>query len=112
MHYTQFSSVRMPLVHTQIATPTPPNILVNKSKKWNTTTYAITNLCQNYNEIPPLPDYETNKPFKLPPQYCYYIDGSFLPPQQTDDNWTREKAGYCVYNLSKNIELAIRLPDL
>ena len=108
---TIFNILRILLVYIQIAPPTPSNILVNKSKKWNTTTYSITNLRQN-NEIPPLPDYETNKPLKFPPQYCYYTDGSFLPPQKTDDNWTREKAGYGVYNLSKNIELAIRLAGL
>ena len=39
-------------LHTQIAPPTPPNIQVNKSKKWNTITYPITNLRQN-NETPP-----------------------------------------------------------
>ena len=93
-----FNTIRIPLVHTQIAPPTPPNILVNKSKKWNTTTYAVTNLRQN-NEIPPLPNYESNKPLKFLPQYCYYTDGSLLPPQQTDDNWTREKTGYGIYNL-------------
>ena len=64
--HTIFNTLQIPLVHTQIAPPIPPNILVNKSKKWNTTTYSITNLCQN-NKIPPLPDYETNKPLKFPP---------------------------------------------
>ena len=108
---TIFNTLQIPLVHTQIAPPTPPNILVNKSKKWNTITYPITNLRQN-NETPPLPDYETNKPLKFLPQYCYYTNGSFLPLQQTDDSWTREKTGYGVYNRSKNIELAIRLLGL
>ena len=65
-------------------------IQVNKSKKWNAITYPITNLPQN-NETPPLPDYETYKPLKFLPQYCYYTDGSFFPSQQIDDSWTREK---------------------
>ena len=91
--------------------PTPPNIQVNKSKKWNALTYPIINLPQN-GEIPPLPNYEINKPLKFSPQYCYYTDGSFLPPQQIDDSWTREKVGYGVYNQSKNIELTVRLPGL
>ena len=68
---TIFNTLRIPLVHIQIAPPTPPNIQVNKSKRWNTTTYPITNLRQN-NETPPLLDYETNKPLKFLPQYCYY----------------------------------------
>ena len=108
---TILNTLQILLVHTQIAPPTPPNILLNKSKKWNTIIYPMTNLRQN-NETPPLPHYETNKPFKFLPQYCYYTNGSFLPPQQTDNSWTREKGGYGVYNLSKNIELAIRLPGL
>ena len=82
---TIFNNLRIPLVHTQIAPPTPPNIQVNKSKKWNTIIYPITNLSQN-NETPPLLDYGTNKPLKFLPQYCYYTDGSFLPPQQIDDS--------------------------
>ena len=63
---TIFNNLLIPLVHTQIAPPTPPNIQLNKSKKWNAITYPITNLPQN-NETPPLPHYETNKPLKFPP---------------------------------------------
>ena len=106
-----FNDLQIPQVHIQTTPPTPPNIQANKGKKWNALTYPITNLSQN-NESQPLPNYKTNKPIKFPPQYCYYGDGSFLPPQQIDDSWTREKAGYDVYNQSKNIELAIRLPHL
>ena len=58
---TIFNNLLILLVHTQIAPPTPPNIQVYKSKKWNALTYPITNLLQN-NEIPPLPNYETNIP--------------------------------------------------
>ena len=108
---TIFNNLLIPLLHTEIAPHIPPNIQVNKSKKGNALTCLITNLPQN-NEIPPLPNYETNKPFKFLPQYCYYIDDSFLPSQQTDDSWTSEKARYGVYNQSKNIELAIRLLGL
>ena len=56
---TIFNILQILLVHTQIAPLTPPNIPVNKSKKWNTITYPITNLHQN-NETPSLPHYETN----------------------------------------------------
>ena len=82
---TIFNNLQIPQVRTQIVPPTLPNIQVDKSKKWNALTYPITNLPQN-DEIPPLPNYETNKPLKFPPQYCYYTDGSFLPPQQIDDS--------------------------
>ena len=108
---TTFNNLHILQVHTQIAPPTPPNIQVNKSKKWNALTYPTTNLPQN-DEIPPLPNYETNKSLKFPPQYCYYKDGSFLPLQQIDDSWTREKPGYGVYNQYKNLELAVSLPRL
>ena len=81
----KFNNLLIPLVHTQIVPSTPLNIQVNKSKKWNAITYPITNLPQN-NETPSLPHYETNKPLKFLPQYCYYTNGSFLPPQQIDDS--------------------------
>ena len=108
---TIFNNLQIPQVHTQIAPPTPPNIQMNKSKKWNALTYPITNLSHN-NGIPPLPSYETNKPQKFPSQYCYYINSSFLLPQHIDESWIREKARYGIYNQSKNLELAIKLPGL
>ena len=40
------------------------------------------------------------------------MDGSFLPPQDMGNHWTRETARYEIYNESKNIELAMRLPSL
>ena len=108
---TIFNNLHIPQVHPQSAPPTPPNIQVNESKKWNALTYSTTNLPQN-DEIPPLPNYETNKSLKFPPQYCYYTNGSFLLPQQTNDSWTRKKTGYGVYNQYKNLELVVRLPGL
>ena len=62
---TIFNNLLIPLLHTQIVSPTPPNIQVKKSKKWNAHTYPITYLAQN-NKTPPLPNYETNKPLKFP----------------------------------------------
>ena len=108
---TIFNNLHVPQVHTQIAPPTPPNTQVNKSKKWNALVYPTTNP-PIYDEIPSLPTYENNKPLKFSPQYCYYTDGSFLPPQQVDNRWIREKTGYGVYNQYKSLELAIRLPRL
>ena len=108
---TIFNNLYILQIHIQIAPPTPPNIQVNKSKKWNALAYPTTNLPQD-DEIPPLPNYENNKSLKFSPQYCYYTDGFFLPPQQIEDRWTREKEGYGVYNQYKNLELAVRLPGL
>ena len=108
---TIFNNLHIPQVYTKIAPPTPPNIQVNKSKKWNAFIYSTTNRPQ-MDVILPLPNFENNKPLKFPHQYCYYTNGSFLPPQQIDDRWIREKAGYGVYNQEKNLEIAIRLLGL
>ena len=108
---TILNNLHIPQIYIQIAPPTPPNTQVNKSKKWNALTYPTTNISQ-YVEIPPLPNYENNNSLNFPPQYCYYTDGSFLPPQQIGDRWIREKVGYGVYNQHKNLELAARLPGL
>ena len=108
---TILNNLHIPQIYAQIAPPTSLNTQVNKSKKWNAFTYPTTNLPQ-YVEIPPLPNYENNKSLKFPPQYCYFTDGSFLPPQQIDDRWIREKSGYGIYNQYKNLELAVRLPGL
>ena len=102
---TIFDNLQIPQVHIQIAPPTPPNIQVNKSKKWNALAYPATNPPQ-CDETPPLPNYGNDKPLKFPPQYCYYTDGSFLPPQQIGDRWIREKAGYGIYNQYNNLEIA------
>ena len=56
---TIFNNLHIPQVHTQIAPPTPFNIQVNKSKKWNALTYSTTNPPLN-DEIPSLPTYENN----------------------------------------------------
>ena len=84
---------------------------LTKAKKWNTLIYSIIYLPQN-NETSPLPTYDSNKSLKFPSQYCYYIKGSFLSPRKIDDCWTREKAGYGIYNQFKKIEFAVRLPSL
>ena len=106
-----FSNLHIPQVHTQIAPPTPPNIQVIKRKKWNALAYTTTNLSL-HDKIPSVPIYENNKSFKFPPQYCYYTKGSFLPLEEVDDMWTREKARYGIYNPYKNLELAVTLPSL
>ena len=52
-------------------------------------------------------------PLKYLPQFCYYTDGSFkLPKETSQGHWKREKAGYGIYNSTKNLKIAVRLPGL
>ena len=68
-------------ITTQSALPTPQNIEVNISKKWNVLTYSSPNIHYNYT-IPPIPNYKNETPLKFSPQYCFYTDGSFNPPKK------------------------------
>ena len=108
---TIFNKLQIPQPYIQIAPLTQPNTEVNKSKEWNKLIYPTENSTTNYN-TPPIPNFINDKQPKFVSQYCYYTDGSFLPPQDMGDHWTRETAGYGIYNESKNIELAMRLPGL
>jgi len=65
-------------------------------------------------DILPLPNYDIYTILKFPPQYSYYIDGSFLPPKEDNNGyWKKEKVGYGIYNPSKiEIEISKRLPGL
>ena len=78
---TIFNNLHIPQVHTKIAPPTPPNIQVNKSKKWNALTYPITNLPQN-DVILPLPNYE-KKTTKIPTSILL-LYRRFLSPTTTN----------------------------
>ena len=99
-------------VFSQVAPPPPQNIEVNKCTTWNALIYPTKNIHTLNNNIPPLPNYTNEIPIKFPPQYCYYTDGSFIPPMKVGDSYTRELAGYGIYNEAKDIKLAIRLPGL
>jgi hypothetical protein len=63
--------------------PTPLNIKVYKHPKWNKTPYPIN---RSQNTSPQLPNFPQNQHQKFPPQYCYYTDGSFLPPKKLSEN--------------------------
>ena len=52
--------------HIQIAPHTPPNIIVNPSKKWSKLNYPNT-LQHNNIPTPQLPNYQTNLPLKFHP---------------------------------------------
>jgi ribonuclease HI len=50
---------------------------------------------------------------KYNPEHCYYTDGSFKEPEEiSPGHWLREKAGYGIYNVPKNIKIAKRLHGL
>ena len=103
------------LEHTQISTKSylfsqiaPPTLLgtpVNHNTKWTKLTYP---------PVPPITQIPTNTwtinpkqclPLKYPPQFCYYTNGSFKPPKQTNNGqWKREKEGYGIYNPFKNLK--------
>ena len=94
--------------HTQIALPTPSNITVNPNKKWVESIYPNTPLHKN-TPILQLPNYQTNFPLKLHPQFSYHTDGSFQKPQEfAPGEWRRERAGYDIYS-PKGLNIAKRL---
>jgi hypothetical protein len=59
--------------------PTPTNTKVHKHPKWCKSTYPPQTNPPNTLQLPNFP--HTRHP-KFPPQYCYYIDGSFTPPKK------------------------------
>ena len=88
---TTIVNMQIPQYHMQITPPTPPNIPVNKSTKWNKLTHPPSNHLINTN-IPTTPNFEINTTLKFPPQYSYYTDGSFVPPKQARvRHWKKEK---------------------
>ena len=105
--------MQIPQYYIQKIPPTPPNTTINKNNKWNNTVYPpyrnLTNI-----PIPTLPTFEINPILKFPPQYCYYIDVSFIPPKKTrDGHWKKEKTGYIIYHPTKpKIQISKRLPGL
>ena len=107
------NNMQIPQYYIQKTPPTPPNTIVNKSNKWKNTLYPpyrnLTNIL-----IPTLPTFEINPILKFPPQYCYYTDGSFIPPKKAKDgHWKKEKAGYGIYHPTKpQIQISKRLPGL
>ena len=107
------NTLRIHEMFCQIAPPSILNTLVNHTTKWTKLTCPPT---------PPHIQTPTNTwninreqclPLKFPPQYCYYTNGSFKPPKQTNnEQWRREKTGYGIYNPFKNLKIAERLPGL
>lgn len=102
-------ALRSPYLYKLQAPSTRPNIQVNKYQHWHMIPYPTNTPPHDYITPPFLP---LTHPPKFRPQYYYYIDGSFLPLQDMGDDWTRETAEYGIYNQSKNIAIASRLPGL
>jgi hypothetical protein len=107
------TSLHIPNIFTTTAPPTPTNTPLNQSKRWSQLTYPPSSPLTQPNNIPPITNHDICLPPKYPPQFCYYTDGSFIPPKAlTDKHWRREKARYDIYNAFKNLEIAERLLGL
>jgi ribonuclease HI len=90
--------------------PTPNNTKVHKHPKWYKSPHPRQIHLPNAPQIPDFPHiYQT----KFPPQYCYYTDGSFIPPKpQTNGIWDPAQAGYGIWNPVLKINLPQRLIGL
>ena len=83
----------------QIAPPTPFNVTINPSKKWDKLKYSNTTANSNM-RTPQPPNYQTNLPLKFHPQFSYYTAGSLINPKEISPGvWRREKTGYGIYSL-------------
>ena len=108
------NTLRIPDMFSQIAPQTPLGTLVNCNTKWTKLTYPPSppptiQIPTNPRNINP----EQCLPLKFSPQFCYYTDGSFKPPKQTNNGQhRREKIGYGIYNPFKNLKVAKGLPGL
>ena len=101
-----------PDILIQITPSTPPNTKVHYNKIWHTLLNPPSQIHLT-NTAPPFPNYTFALPLKYPPQYNYYIDGSFFPPKQiSPNNWRPKMASYGVFSPIKNLQISERLPDL
>jgi hypothetical protein len=98
--------------HPYISPPphTPINIKVHKHLKWNKSLYPPQFIPSNSIQLPDFPHIHHSK-FLL--QYCYYLDGSFIPPKQiTNVIWDPTRAGYSIWNPLFKINVPQRLIGL
>ena len=95
-------------IHVQSAPPTPLNTTVNPSKKWAKSNYPNTPTNNNL-PIPQLPNYHTNLPLNVHPQFSYYTNGSFMKSKEINPGeWRKEKVGYGIYS-PKGLNISKRL---
>ena len=107
------NTLQIPTTFNTTAPPTPINTPVHSSRNWSQFTYPAPPLTTQNIYTPLLTNQDICLPLKYQPQYCYYTDGSFIPPKKiTQEHWKREKAGYGIYNPFKNLKIAERLPGL
>jgi hypothetical protein len=72
-----------------------------------------TSINKNQNPSPYLPNFSQNQHQKFPPQYCYYINRSFIPPKKLFTNiWEPARAGYGIWNPLLKINESRRLIGL
>jgi ribonuclease HI len=68
---------------------------------------------RNQNTSPQLPNFPQNQHQKFPPQFCYYTNGSFIPPKKLSENiWEPTRAGYGIWNPFLKINISRRLIGL
>jgi ribonuclease HI len=86
------------------------NTKVHKHPKWNKSSYPPQT---NPPNTLSLPDFPSIYQPKYPQQYCYYTNGSFIPPkQQANGFWDPAQAGYGIWNPLLKINLPQRLIEL
>jgi ribonuclease HI len=96
--------------YIKVPPPTPLNVKVHKDPKWNKTPYPIH---RSQNISLQLPNFSQNLHKKFPSQYCYYTDGSFIPPKKLSENiWELARAGYGIWNPLLKINISKRLIGL
>ena len=108
------TTLKIPTSFNTLAPPTPINTLVNKNKKWSQLIYPPPPpLTIQTSNTPIYTHQDICLPLKYHPQFCYYTDGSFIPPKEiTQGHWIREIAGYGIHNPFKNLKITERLPGL
>ena len=94
------TTLQIPTIFNTIVPPTSLNTPVNRNKKWSQLTYMPPvkrdrSFYLFYLSMPPPPTTQTTNiplinnqniclPLKYQPQFCYYTDGSFIPPQSNN----------------------------
>ena len=107
------NTLQISTIFNTTAPPTPINTLVNRNKKWSQLTYPPPPPLTHVTNIPITTNQDICLPLKYQPQFCYYTDGSFIPPKEiTHGHYKREKTRYGIYNPFKNLKISERLPGV
>ena len=101
------TTLHIPSIFTTTTPPTPLNTPVNRSKTWSHLPDMSSPISTFTSNLPPINNQNICLPLKYQSQFCYYTDGSFIPPKAlTQEQWIREKTGYGIYNPLKKLKIA------